>query len=357
MPTRWFLVPPRTALFLILTFKTDLVAMSSRLSLLFAFVYLVFSGLSASAQSTPVKIVAFAGASNWPLWIGQQKNFFARQDLNIQLDITPNSIEMARNLHLGHYDLAFSSVDNIVAYDEGQGEAELEGPIQFVALFGVDNGLLNVMATPDIIDFSNIRGKSVSVDAMTTGYSFVLRDVLKRKNIDFNDVKWIKVGGGAQRLDALIKKEQSLTLLNSPLDLSAEARGMRRLVHVQDELGPYQGIVAATNKHNLIDKKETLLRFIKGFYQSVNWLADPTNKDEAIAILMTKMPNMPHIVAENAYAVLLDQKNGIYRDLKIDREGMKTVLRLRSTYGMPAKQLQNPERYIDETLLKEVLSH
>jgi ABC-type nitrate/sulfonate/bicarbonate transport system substrate-binding protein len=224
-------------------------------------------------------------------------------------------------------------------------------------LFGVDNGLLNVMATPDIIDFSNIRGKSVSVDAMTTGYSFVLRDVLKRKNIDFNDVKWIKVGGGAQRLDALIKKEQSLTLLNSPLDLSAEARGMRRLVHVQDELGPYQGIVAATNKHNLIDKKETLLRFIKGFYQSVNWLADPTNKDEAIAILMTKMPNMPHIVAENAYAVLLDQKNGIYRDLKIDREGMKTVLRLRSTYGMPAKQLQNPERYIDETLLKEVLSH
>ena len=311
--------------------------------------------LPASAQNQTIKIVAFAGASNWPLWVGQDKGLFAAHRLEVGLDITPNSIEMAKNLHQHRYDIAFSSVDNIVAYNEGQGEAALDGPAHFVALFGVDNGLLHVMAQPEITGFAALKGQRVSVDAMTTGYSFVLREVLKRKDIALTDVEWIKVGGGAQRLEALLKKEQAATLLNTPLDLAAEARGLKRLLSVQDELGAYQGIVAATTRSQLADKQDLFLRFIKAFHQSIAWLADPAHQDEALGILMAHMPTMQRAAAEKAYSVLLDEKNGIYRDMKISRDGMKTVLRLRSAYGLPTKQLDNPELYIDETVLDKAL--
>ena len=78
----------------------------------------------------PFKIVAFAGASNWPYWAAEANGLFARHGLEPVLDFTPDSIAMARNLHDGVYDLALSSIDNVVAYDESQGEADLGGPAE-----------------------------------------------------------------------------------------------------------------------------------------------------------------------------------------------------------------------------------
>src|SRR5882757_4794242 len=166
------------------------------------------------AQSMqPLKIVAFAGASNLPFWVGQERGLFQREGVEPALEITPNSVEMAKALHEGRYDLALTSVDNIVAYDEGQGEAALAGPADFVALFGVDNGMLSVMAAPDIGSVAALKGRTVSVDAMTTGFAFVLREMLARNGLAEGDVTFMRVGGGAQRLAALLQGDQAATLL------------------------------------------------------------------------------------------------------------------------------------------------
>jgi hypothetical protein len=61
-------------------------------------------------------------------------------------------------------------------------------------------------------------------------------------------------------------------------------------------------------------------------------------------------------IAERAYDRLLDPVGGIYRDLRIDRDGVRTVLRLRTKYAAPRKELTDPERYIDERLLRSALS-
>ncbi len=53
--------------------------------------------------------------------------------------------------------------------------------------------------------------------------------------------------------------------------------------------------------------------------------------------------------------MLLDPQSGIYRDLRIDRDGLRTVVRLRQTYAQPAKTLGDPERYIDETIRRRAL--
>jgi ABC-type nitrate/sulfonate/bicarbonate transport system substrate-binding protein len=313
------------------------------------------AALTYPAQADPFRVVAFAGASNWPFWVGQEKGFFAADKLEAVLEITPNSTEMAKNLHNGRYDMALTSVDNIVAYDEGQGETDLGGPAQFVALFGVDNGLLNVMASSDNARIEDLKGKKLSVDAMTTGFAFVLRDVLSRHGMSEKDVEWVKVGGGAQRLDTLLKGEQAGTLLNTPLDLAAEAKGFKRLLRVTDVLGAYQGIVGATTRTNAKAKADDIKHFIHAFHASVGWLYDPAHKQDALAILMKNIRGMERPSAEKAYAALLDAKSGIYKDLVINREGMKAVLKLRSTYAEPKKTLTDPEKYIDESLLKAAL--
>jgi ABC-type nitrate/sulfonate/bicarbonate transport system substrate-binding protein len=310
----------------------------------------------AQTEATPFKVVAFAGASNWPYWVGEAKGFFQREGLSVSLEITPNSVELAKNLHQGRYDLAFSSIDNIVAYNEGQGEADLGGPADFAAIFGVDNGLLSVMAVPEVKTFADLKGKTLSVDAMTTGFAFVLRELLARNGINEADVQIVRVGGGAQRLEALLKKEQAATLLNTPLDLVAEAKGFNRLARARDQLGAYQGIVAAMRGDRAKEQRARVEAFIRGFHASVAWLADAVNRDEAITLLTGKMRGMERPSAERAYEKLLDPTEGIYRDLRIDREGLATVLRLRSTYAPARKLLTEPERYIDLTYLKTALN-
>jgi ABC-type nitrate/sulfonate/bicarbonate transport system substrate-binding protein len=307
------------------------------------------------AEAEPFKVVAFAGASNWPFWVGQEKGFFRREGVEVVLELTPNSVELAKNLHAGRYDLALTSVDNVVAYDEGQGEADLGGPADFVAIFGVDNGLLSVMAVPEVKSFAELKGKTLSVDAMTTGFAFVLREVLARNGVAESDVQIVRVGGGAQRLEALLKKEQAATLLNTPLDLVAEARGFNRLARARDQLDAYQGIVGTMRRDTANRQRLRVEAFIRGFHTSVAWLADPANKDEAVTILVGRMRGMERPAAERAYQRLLDPVEGMYRDLRMDREGIATVLRLRSAYAQPRRLLSDPDRYVDLSYLEAAL--
>ncbi len=306
----------------------------------------VAAGAATAQGLARLNVVAFAGASNLVLWAGQAQGLFARHGVEVALELTPNSRAMAADLYSGKFDLALTSVDNIVAYNEGQGEASLPGPSDFTAFFGVDDGMLSVMAAADVPDLAALRGKVVSVDAMTTGFAFVLREVLGQAGIA-DQVEWVAVGGGAQRLAALLEGRQAATLLNTPLDLAAEARGFRRLARGRDAVGAYQGIVAAARRGVIAEKRDQLIGFTRGFRDSLVWL--DANRAEAAAILAARA-NMPPPVATRAAAALLDADRGIYRDLRIDEAGLRTVLRLRSKYAQPAKELGDITRYIDPSI-------
>ena len=310
--------------------------------------------LTAVARAEPFRVVAFAGSSNWPFWAAQEQGFFAKQGLDVSLEITPNSVELAKNLQAGRFDLALTSIDNVVAYDEGQGEADLGAPASFVALFGVDNGLLNVVAKSEIASVADLKGKTLSVDALTTGFAFVLKDVLARHGVGADDVKLVRVGGGAQRLDALLSGANDGTLLNTPLDIIANGRGFRTLVRVKDEVGAYQGIVGATNREAVATDRARLTAFVRGFQAGVAWLYDPAHRGEATTLLMGRM-RMDAALADRSYEALIGNPGGIYRTLEIDRAGVATVLALRSRYAANPKPLDDPNRYIDDSVRVEAL--
>ena len=309
--------------------------------------------VSTSCAAETLKVTAFAGASNLPIWAGLEKGFFTEQNVAPTLEITPGSIQLAKDLHGGKVDLALTAFDNTVAYVEGVGEADLDGPAQFVALFGIDDGMLSFMADPSIGSFADLKGKTVSVDAMTTGFAFVTLEMMARNGIKESDVTFAKVGGGAQRLEALLKKEQNATILNSPLDLIAEAKGFKRLLRARDILPAYQGISATTSRDTLARKRATIAAFTRGFHKSVAWVA--ANRDEAVRILTEKMKGMDKAGAERAFDRLLDPTVGMFRDLRIDLAGVKTVLELRSRHSKSGKQLGDASKYIDATFLPEAL--
>jgi ABC-type nitrate/sulfonate/bicarbonate transport system substrate-binding protein len=309
----------------------------------------------ARAQSLrPLKVVAFAGASNWPMWIAETKGFFGQQGLAPSLALTPNSRQMAADVFADTFDIALTSIDNVVAYVEGQGEAQLPGQPDFAAFMGVDDGMLALMAVPGTTSIAALKGQSIAADALTTGFAFVLREALLKSGLRLDDVNIVAVGGGAQRLQGLNEKKFAATLLNAPLDLMAEAQGAVRLADMAGLIGPYQGISGMARRPWLDANKADAISFARGFKAAVAWLVDPQNTEEAIAILRTRQPNVGAELAQSIHRRLTDPRRGIRRDLSLDRAGIETVLRLRSTFAVPAKPLTDVSRYVDGSVLASI---
>jgi ABC-type nitrate/sulfonate/bicarbonate transport system substrate-binding protein len=312
--------------------------------------------LSALGQAArPIELITFPGGFNWPIWAGIEKGFFARHGVEIKLTPTPNSVFQLTNLIGGRFDMAVTAVDNVIAYVEGQGEAPVQGATDLAVVMGGDNGFLRLVTVPEVTSFADLRGKDLSVDALTTGYAFVLRKLVELGGLRQEDVSYVRAGGVLQRFQALLEKKHAGTLLISPFEVQAEAQGFRVLADAAQMLGHYQGLVGATRRSWAESHKPEVIGYIRGTADALTWLYDPANRSEAVALLRRNVANMSEQVAEASYRVLLHPTNGFERRARLDIDGIRTVLALRSQFGPPGTNLTDPMKYVDTTYYREAL--
>jgi ABC-type nitrate/sulfonate/bicarbonate transport system substrate-binding protein len=310
----------------------------------------------AEKTPTPVNLIVFPGGFNWPVWVAQEKGFFARNGIDVKVTPTPSSVFQLTNLIDGKFDIAMTAIDNLVAYREGQGEVPKIGPDLF-AFMGGDNGFLRLVTIPSVKSFDDLRGKTLSVDALTTGYAFVLLEILERNGlVHGRDYQTVSAGGVLQRFQALMEQKHAGTLLLSPFEVQAEAKGFNRLANAIDVLGRYQGLVGGARKAWADEHRDAVIGYIRAFSDAVDWLYDPRNKDEAIAIFLKNLPQAGAQGAETSYRILLSPTDGFQRKARIDLDGVKTVLELRSKYGKPQKTLADPARYYDDSFYRAAMA-
>jgi ABC-type nitrate/sulfonate/bicarbonate transport system substrate-binding protein len=294
-----------------------------------------------------VNLIVFPGGFNWPIWVAKEKGFFERNGIDVKITPTPSSVFQLTNLIDGKFDIAMTAIDNLIAYREGQGEVPKEGPDLF-AFMGGDNGFLRLVTVPEVKSFKQLRHKTLSVDAMTTGYAFVLFEILARNKLHLGkDYKVVTAGGVLQRYQALLEKKHAGTLLLSPFEVQAEEKGFHRLANATDVLGRYQGLVGGARKSWAEKNSDAVVGYIRAFSDAVDWLYDPSNREEAITIFLKNLPNATPQGALVAYGILLDPVDGFQKKAKIDLEGVRTVLALRSKYAKPHKTLKDPSQYYD----------
>ena len=312
--------------------------------------------LRASAQNLqPLSVIVFPGGFNWPIWAAQEQGYFAGGGVEVKLTNTPNSVFQLTNLIDGKFDIAMTAIDNVIAYMEGQGEVPVATAPDIFAFMGGDNGLLSLAVVPDVKSYQGLKGRTLSVDAMTTGYAFVLFDLLRRNGLEMGDYKVEKAGGVLARWEALKEKKHDGTMLLTPFDILAKAAGFNILQYAVDVYGHYQGLVGATRRGWAKENAAKLEAYVRGYVQGLAWLSETSNKEEAIAVLRKNLPQMPPELAAQSYAVLINPR-GFSPKAQIDLEGVKRVLELRSRYGEPKKTLADPVKYYDPQYYEAALS-
>jgi ABC-type nitrate/sulfonate/bicarbonate transport system substrate-binding protein len=296
----------------------------------------------------PLRVIGFAGGFNLAIWAGQRQGFFAAEGLHIDLHFTPNSMYQITNLLAGRYDIAMTALDNVVAYQEGQNEAPIGPNPDLFAFFGSDNAFLSLVSQKPYTKVADLRGKTLTVDAMTTGFAFVLREILARNGIAENEVTFERAGGVSSRFRAMSENPRhAATMQMTPFELLGETRGMNTLLRADDVLGAYAGMCGVTRRSWARDNEKAVVGFTRAYWRAVQWMTAPENRAFAEALLVANVANLTPALAPKAANILLAEKGGFKRDLSLDEAGVRTVLALRSKYGQPKRELTDPTRYID----------
>jgi len=300
-------------------------------------------------------VIVFPGGFNLPIWAAERQGFFEEHGVRVVLTPTPSSIYQIQGLAEGRFDIAMTAFDNVVAYQEGQGEASIPPNPDMFAFMGSDNGFLAVVGGKQVRSFAELKGKKLSVDALTTGYAFVLRELLARNGIAESEVTFDRAGGALSRFQELLKGTHAGTVLVTPFDLLAMSKGHARLALAHEQLGAYQGVVAAARRSWARQNESALVGFIRAYHAAVGFLYDPANRDIAQALLVANVRAMTPVLAKQSLAVLLDGESGFFKDVRLDQAGMETVLRLRSKFSEARRVLSDPAKYVDTSYRQKAL--
>jgi ABC-type nitrate/sulfonate/bicarbonate transport system substrate-binding protein len=266
---------------------------------------------------------------------GNDKGFFAAQNLSVTFLQIASSEQAFRDLRDGKYDIILSSVDNVINYRSNPHNAL--GAIQPVQAFmSVDysNNLTAAGAT-GINAVEDLKGKRIAVDAPASGFAYVLYEILANHGIQPSDYTLQLIGGGAARFNAIMNNTTDGTLLNNGFEIRAAAAGHKLFESVYDITNPYLGSVGVAEEPWMAAHPDVLIRFIRAYVAASAWAFDPANYDAAVAEMATTVPGQPLSLAQKLLDAQLTPGKGLVRDCYIgdvEREGLANVLWLRQKY-------------------------
>ncbi len=305
---------------------------------------LASGSLHEAAAQGPIllKVMSFPGLSNYPIFAAQHEDRFAKQGIAVDLIYTPSSEAQREGLAKNDFQIIHTAADNAVAM------VELD-KADAIIVTGGDNGFNRIIAQPEINSLSDLRGKTVVVDAPNTAYALLLYKALKDAGVDRGDFSVSSVGGTTQRIDALLKDKDhaAAAVINVPFNFRLLAAGMKDLGSATRSIGAYQAGSVVVMREWAKANSDALVRYLRAIIEGRRWLLDPANKAAAIQLAVDQV-KLPPEVAARAYAYVTDPAEGFSKDAQFDMAGFKNVLKLRAEIeGQWGGKPPAPDRYFD----------
>jgi ABC-type nitrate/sulfonate/bicarbonate transport system substrate-binding protein len=284
----------------------------------------------------------------------EAKGFLKKENIRIQINTVSDSPTLLRSLISGKYDIIMNNADNVIAWAEGQGEDPHKN--DFIIFLGGSRGVnQKLIVAPGINDYADLKGKIFAVDAPTTGYAIVGVYILKKHGLELNkDYTFKAFGNTAARADAMSRGDASAAMM-SLADEEIQKRGFKVLAKAEDYVQHYARGLGATRREWGNQNEDLLVRFTRAMIRATDWVTDPKNKEEVVAILIPENRNNK-ARAEAMYEESISPRFGFTPRSQIDIAGIQSVLDLREAAGLMKAPLPKPEKYVEERFYKKALA-
>jgi ABC-type nitrate/sulfonate/bicarbonate transport system substrate-binding protein len=143
-------------------------------------------------------------------------------------------------------------------------------------------------------------------------------------------------------------------LLTPPLNLRAEREGFKMLANLAEILPPYTFAALMVNRDWAQGNRGAVVRWLAAMQDSVHWLYDPANKEEAIAIL-AEWTRTSEDDSRGTYGIVVEQDKAYPAELRATRAHLEAMIDLMREVGTAPDPMPDLDRFLDSSYLDEAL--
>jgi ABC-type nitrate/sulfonate/bicarbonate transport system substrate-binding protein len=206
---------------------------------------------------------------------------------------------------------------------------------------------------PSVRSHADLAGRSIALDALDTGFAFVLYEMLERAGVDRDRCQLVAVGATPQRWHSVRDGTHAATLTIEPFTSVARAAGFDVLDSSTRLFESYQGGVVTAPRQVLDDQAGAVRAFVDGYLDGLGWVLEPSNRDAVRELLVRRMDLDPRAV-ERVLDSVLSPGSGLTPEAELLTGGIQTVLDLRSRHG-PGGELADVASYTDVSVWKSAI--
>jgi ABC-type nitrate/sulfonate/bicarbonate transport system substrate-binding protein len=209
------------------------------------------------------------------------------------------------------------------------------------------NPVYSLIVRPEIKSFADLKGKIIGLS--TPGDTITLSTVrlLAHKGIKASDFQPKAVVGTGARFDCLKSGECVAVPMGQPEDLGAIKQGYPRLGFTYEAGADLIFNVDMTRRVWGEKNKEPLVRMVRGFAASYEYMNDPKNRGDVTNTVKESLKVSDEIAREIFAPYLEPDKNVLPKRGELSLRAFNQVLQLMGGGGVIPTPVPTAERFID----------
>lgn len=314
---------------------------------LLALALLVLSTAAFSARAEPLKI----GYSDWPGWVSWEvaieNGWFEEAGVDVQFEWFDYVASMDA-FAAGQLDaVGMTNGDTLVTGSTG-------APGVMILLHDYSNGNDMIVAAPGIETVSDLQGKKIGVEIGFVGHLLLL-NALEKSGLTEADVELVNVPTNetpqvlaSGDVDAVVAWQPSSSLALDSMP------GSKAIYTSADEPGLIYDLLVASPT-SLAQNREEWKKVIKVWYRIVDYINDPSTRDDAIEIMAARVGLTPE-----EYEPFLAGTKILTREQAseffVDKDGFQSLYgstRISDAFNVKYQAYSDPQKiedYIDASL-------
>jgi NitT/TauT family transport system substrate-binding protein len=280
-----------------------------------------------------------------PLWIAQEKGFFAKYGVNAQQVYMPGSPVLIASMSSGQVHLANSG--GTAALGAAAGGVDLRVIGTFTSRVPFD-----LVVRPNIKNPKDLRGKRVGVQVIGGTIWMAAMLGLEHLGLDSrrDDIQVIAAGDQTMLSQALEKGTVDATVVDSAFSSDLKQRGFPTLVELSKTNIPFvsNGIIARASY--LGQQQDAARNTLKAWLEGVAFALSPRMKSAVIETIARRLKTSNPALIEQGYQDLLRATD---RKPYPSAEGLNNVQRLMKLRNPAVADLKH-ESLIDGKLIQEL---
>jgi NitT/TauT family transport system substrate-binding protein len=300
----------------------------------------------ASAQSNPDKITLGTitlSLNNLPIYVAQDKGFFAKENLFVEVVILNASTRAIPALIGGSTQISASAAMTTIRAVEKGAALKIVGGL-------INAPVYDLYAGPKYKSIKDLKGATIGVTGLITSDTVLMKEMLKANGLEYpRDYAMLAIGGTADRWIAMQTGNVAAGILSPPYTFGADDAGFINLGSTAKYTPNFTQTVFNVRTEWAKEKRPVLIRFLRAIVRASHYIH--TQKEDTVRIIAKRFKfNDKYSEASWRYFVA---NNAIPENGEVNVKGVDKVLQLLQEDGTLKPPLPRQDKYIDTSYIDE----